>query len=162
GALCANGMAEAGEHTHPGLAARYPEHDELTAVRPVVQACALAYRGNRLLDWFERLGLNETGRGRRDGARESMRGAGANRIRVYLIDDHPIVREGFVRTLADEPDIEVVGHSGTAAEALTDTLALRPNVVLVDLSIPDRDGIELLAALRAQLPSSKLLVLSSY
>src|SRR5277367_5430698 len=85
-----------------------------------------------------------------------------NRIKIYLIDDHPIVREGFARAIADEADMEVVGQAGTAAEALKETIALKPDVVLVDLNIPDRDGIELLGALRAQLPAAKLLVLSGY
>ncbi len=85
-----------------------------------------------------------------------------NKIRIYLIDDHPIVREGFARAISDESDMEVVGQAGTAADALKETLTLKPDVVLVDLNIPDRDGIELLGALRAQLPSAKLLVLSGY
>jgi len=85
-----------------------------------------------------------------------------SKINVYLIDDHPVVREGFARALADEPDMAVVGQAGTAAEALRETAQCKPDVVLVDLNIPDRDGIELLGALRAQLPAAKLLVLSGY
>ena len=85
-----------------------------------------------------------------------------NRIKIVLIDDHPIVRDGFARAIADEPDMEIVGQAGTAAEALRETLSTKPDVVLVDLNIPDRDGIELLGALRAQLPTAKLLVLSGY
>jgi DNA-binding NarL/FixJ family response regulator len=86
----------------------------------------------------------------------------ATKIQIYLIDDHPIVREGFARAIADESDMLVVGQAGTAATALRETVTLKPDVVLVDLNIPDRDGIELLGALRAQLPTSKLLVLSGY
>jgi DNA-binding NarL/FixJ family response regulator len=85
-----------------------------------------------------------------------------SRIKIYLIDDHPIVREGFARAIADEPDMSVVGQAGTAADALKDTVSIKPDVLLVDLNIPDRDGIELLGALRAQLPAAKLLVLSGY
>src|SRR6185437_8193048 len=85
-----------------------------------------------------------------------------SRIKIYLIDDHPIVREGFARAISDEHDMEVVGQAGTAADALRETLTTKPDVVLVDLQIPDRDGIELLGALRAQLPATKLLVLSAY
>lgn len=91
-----------------------------------------------------------------------MGGTTLSRIKIVLIDDHPIVREGFARAIADEPDMEIVGQAGTAAEALRETLATKPDVVLVDLNIPDRDGIELLGALRAQLPTAKLLVLSGY
>src|SRR3954464_5411553 len=85
-----------------------------------------------------------------------------SRIKIYLIDDHPIVREGFARAIADERDMEVVGQAGTAADALRETITLKPDVALVDLNIPDRDGIELLGALRAQLSTAKLLVLSGY
>src|SRR4051812_46563136 len=85
-----------------------------------------------------------------------------SRIKIYLIDDHPIVREGFARAIADEPDMSVVGQAGTAADALKETVTIKPDVVLVDLNIPDRDGIELLGALRVQLPHAKLLVLSGY
>src|SRR3954465_564315 len=85
-----------------------------------------------------------------------------NRIKIYLIDDHPIVREGFARAIADEHDMSVVGQAGTAADSLKETVAIKPDVVLVDLNIPDRDGTELLGALRAQLPTTKLLVLSGY
>src|SRR3954454_24506031 len=88
--------------------------------------------------------------------------AALNRIKIVLIDDHPIVREGFARAIADEPDMSVVGQAGTAADPRKDTLTIKPDVVLVDLNIPDRDGIELLGALRAQLPAAKLLVLSGY
>jgi DNA-binding NarL/FixJ family response regulator len=86
----------------------------------------------------------------------------ARKLRIYLIDDHPVVREGFARAVADEPDMEVVGQAGTAADALRETAMCKPDVVLVDLNIPDRDGIELLGALRTQLQQSKLLVLSGY
>src|SRR4051794_21505432 len=86
----------------------------------------------------------------------------ASRIRVFLIDDHPVVREGFARALADERDMLVVGQAGTAAEAMKEAVALKPDVVLVDLNIPDRDGTELLGALHVQLPNTKLLVLSGY
>jgi DNA-binding NarL/FixJ family response regulator len=85
-----------------------------------------------------------------------------NSIRVYLIDDHPVLREGFAKALEAEPGMTVVGQAGTAAEALRDAQAIKPDVMLVDLNIPDRDGIELLAALRVQSPSTKLLVLSCY
>lgn len=91
-----------------------------------------------------------------------MREATLSRITVYLIDDHPIVRDAFASAIADEPDLVLVGQAGTASDALRETMATRPEVVLVDLNIPDRDGVELLGALRAQLPDTKLLVLSGY
>jgi two-component system, NarL family, nitrate/nitrite response regulator NarL len=86
----------------------------------------------------------------------------ARQVRVYLIDDHPIVREGFARALADEADIAVVGQAETAAAALKEAPLASPDVILVDLNMPDRDGIELIGALHARLPDVKLLVLSAY
>ncbi|WP_437659172.1 response regulator [Sorangium sp. So ce1182] len=86
----------------------------------------------------------------------------ASKLRIYLVDDHPVVREGFARALSDEPDLVVVGQAGTAADALRETASCEPDVVLVDLNLPDRDSIELLGALRAQLPQAKLLVLSGH
>jgi DNA-binding NarL/FixJ family response regulator len=85
-----------------------------------------------------------------------------NEIRVFLIDDHPIVRESFARALADENDLVVVGQADTAADALKHAPLAKPHVVLVDLAMPDRDGMELLAALRVCIPTAKLLVLSAY
>jgi DNA-binding NarL/FixJ family response regulator len=82
-------------------------------------------------------------------------------IKVFLIDDHPVVREGFVRALADEPGIEVVGEAENAAEALSLAPSRAPDVVLVDLNLPDRDGVELLGALRNVVPRAKLVVLSA-
>jgi len=83
-------------------------------------------------------------------------------IRVYVVDDHPIVCEGFATALADAPDIVVVGQADTAAEALKGAPFASPDVLLVDLNMPDRDGIELVGALHARMPEVKLLVLSAY
>ena len=91
-----------------------------------------------------------------------MQQAAPSGIKIYLIDDHPIVRDGFARAIADEPDMELVGQGGTAVDALRETMATKPDVVLVDLNLPDRDGIELLGTLSARLPAAKLLVLSGY
>lgn len=84
------------------------------------------------------------------------------KLRIYLIDDHPVVREGFARAVADEPDMQVVGQAATASEGLTEAKEIRPDVVLVDLNLPDRDGPELIAALREAIPESKLVVVSGY
>jgi DNA-binding NarL/FixJ family response regulator len=86
----------------------------------------------------------------------------SNIIRVFLIDDHPVLRDSLARALSMEPGMTVVGQAGTAAEAFNDLPAAKPDVVLVDLNIPDRDGIELLGALHTLHPYAKLLVLSGY
>ncbi len=91
-----------------------------------------------------------------------MHESSSRKVRVYLIDDHPIVREGFARALTDSPDIAVVGQADTAADALKEAPFTSPDVILVDLNMPDRDGIELIGALHARMPDVKLLVLSAY
>ncbi len=62
-------------------------------------------------------------------------------IRVIVIDDHPVVREGLVAVLGDRPDVDVVGSAGTAEEAIELTERTRPDVVLLDLELPGLDGI---------------------
>jgi len=84
------------------------------------------------------------------------------KLRIYLIDDHPVVREGFARAVADQADMEVVGQAATAADSLAQVKEIRPDIVLVDLNLPDRDGPELISALREMLPESKLVVVSGY
>jgi DNA-binding NarL/FixJ family response regulator len=83
-------------------------------------------------------------------------------IRVFLVDDHEVVRRGVAEVLEDDPGITVVGEAGSVAEALTRVPAARPDVVVVDMRLPDGDGAEVCAALRARLPLLRCLVLTSY
>jgi two-component system response regulator DevR len=83
-------------------------------------------------------------------------------IRVYLLDDHEIVRRGLRGLLEEEPDIEVVGEAGTVAEAIPAILQLRPDVAILDGRLPDGSGIEVCREVRAVDPSIKGLVLTSY
>jgi DNA-binding NarL/FixJ family response regulator len=87
---------------------------------------------------------------------------GTQPIRLFLIDDHPVVREGFAALLADEVDVVLAGDAATAAEGLAGVVALRPDVVLVDLALPDRDGPGLITALREAAPAARIVVLSAY
>jgi DNA-binding NarL/FixJ family response regulator len=91
-----------------------------------------------------------------------MVGDPRERIRLYLIDDHPVVRECLARAVSAEDDLEVVGEAATAMDGLAGAVAARPNVVVVDMHLPDRDGPDLIAALRAALPAARLLVVSGY
>jgi two-component system response regulator DevR len=82
-------------------------------------------------------------------------------LRVYLLDDHDVVREGL-RFLLERHDIEVVGESGTAAEATARIPALRPDVAVLDARLPDGSGIEVCRAVRSVDPGIKALILTSY
>lgn len=83
-------------------------------------------------------------------------------IRVLIADDHPVVRGGLKSFLAARRGIEVVGEAADGAEALARALATRPDVVLMDLEMPQLDGAETVRALHRQLPAAKVLVLSGY
>jgi DNA-binding NarL/FixJ family response regulator len=84
------------------------------------------------------------------------------RIRVFLLDDHEIVRRGVQELLEAEEDIEVVGEASTAAEALARVPALRPDVAVLDVRLPDGDGVTVCRELRSQLPAMACLMLTSF
>ena len=67
-----------------------------------------------------------------------------SRKQVYLVDDHPIVRQGLIKLIEQEDELEVCGESGTVADALEDLKTLGPDVVLVDISLEDSNGLELI------------------
>ena len=81
-----------------------------------------------------------------------------SKFRVFLVDDHPIVRRGFQLLLSMEPDLMVCGEADNGPSALQKILALKPDVVIVDLSLKSSSGLELIKQLRAQELKAKLLV----
>jgi two-component system, NarL family, response regulator DevR len=83
-------------------------------------------------------------------------------IRVYLLDDHEVVRQGLRALLEGTGDIEVVGESGTAAEAASRIPALRPDVAVLDARLPDGSGIEVCRSVRSVDASIGALILTSY
>lgn len=84
-------------------------------------------------------------------------------IRVLLVDDHEMVRAGLRALLRKAAaDVEVVGEVGTVAQALEAAARLRPNVVLMDLRLPDGSGIEACREIRSELPEVRVLILTSY
>ncbi|MER6103346.1 response regulator transcription factor [Streptomyces sp. NPDC001832] len=83
-------------------------------------------------------------------------------IRVFLLDDHEVVRRGVQDLLDAEPDIEVVGDAGTAAHALVRGPALRPDVAILDVRLPDGDGITVCRELRSWMPELACLMLTSF
>ncbi|SDN50959.1 response regulator [Actinacidiphila guanduensis] len=83
-------------------------------------------------------------------------------IRVFLLDDHEVVRRGVHDLLDAEPDIEVVGEAGTAGRALARGPALRPDVAVLDVRLPDGDGITVCRELRSATPGLACLMLTSF
>ncbi|WP_439681286.1 response regulator [Embleya sp. MST-111070] len=83
-------------------------------------------------------------------------------IRVFLLDDHEVVRRGLADLLGDEPDIEIVGESGSAAEAARRIPALRPDVAILDGRLPDGSGIDVCREVRSRFPEINALILTSY
>ena len=83
-------------------------------------------------------------------------------IRVLVVDDHPIVRQGLVAVLDDEPDFAVVGSAGSAEEAVALAAGLRPDVVLLDLELSGLDGVAAIPHLAEVSPDSRILVFTAY
>ena len=85
-----------------------------------------------------------------------------NPIRVFLLDDHEVVRRGLTDLLDAEPDISVVGDADTVEHALVRGPALRPHVAVLDVRLPDGDGITVCRELRSQMPELACLMLTSF
>src|SRR5688572_14550095 len=83
-------------------------------------------------------------------------------IRVLLTDDHAIVRKGVRALLATERDIQVVGEAGNGAEAVAKAETLCPDVILMDLMMPELDGIEATRQITAKIPGARVIVLTSF
>src|SRR6059036_2053876 len=81
-------------------------------------------------------------------------------VRVLIVDDHAVVRTGIRLLLVQEPDIEPVGEAGSAREAIFEARSLKPDVILMDVVMPDGNGLEAIPALLHENPESKVLVLS--
>jgi DNA-binding NarL/FixJ family response regulator len=81
-------------------------------------------------------------------------------LRVLIVDDHAVVRAGLRLLLEAEPDIEPVGEAGTGREAVFQSRSLKPDVILLDVVMPDQSGLEVLPTLLHERPEAKVLVLS--
>ncbi|HEY5985420.1 MAG TPA: response regulator transcription factor [Streptosporangiaceae bacterium] len=87
---------------------------------------------------------------------------GQPRIRVFLLDDHEVVRRGLRDLLMAEADIDVVGEAGTMASALGRMAAVRPDVAVLDVRLPDGDGVSVCREIRSSLPDTACLMLTGY
>ncbi len=81
---------------------------------------------------------------------------------VLVVDDHPLIREGVLASLAGAPDLEVVGEAADGLEAEEKACELRPDIVLLDIGLPIRDGVETARAIRASLSDTKIIILTAW
>jgi two-component system response regulator NreC len=82
------------------------------------------------------------------------------KIRLLLVDDHAVVRSGLRMLLENEADVEIIGEAGTAAEALASAADLRPDLILMDIGLPDKSGIDATRDIKAQFPEVAIVALT--
>jgi len=81
---------------------------------------------------------------------------------VYFVDDHTILREGLVLIFQSNPDFQILGQAGTAENAFPEILKLKPNLLVLDISLPGKSGLELASEIRSSLPLTKIILLSRH
>jgi DNA-binding NarL/FixJ family response regulator len=86
----------------------------------------------------------------------------AAKTKILIVDDHPMMREGLAQLIGQQPDMEVCGQAGDAHDGLKQVKLLKPNLVLVDLTLPGRDGLELIKDIQALEAGVMVLVLSMH
>ena len=86
----------------------------------------------------------------------------SKRIRILIAEDHSVVREGLASVLDFERDMTVVGHAKDGREAVMRFRELKPDIVLMDLAMPELDGVGAIAAIRKESPDARILVLTTY
>lgn len=95
-------------------------------------------------------------------AAPSLAGRLQSPIRILTVDDHPLLREGIAGTLEDEPDLRLVAEAASGQEALARFREHRPDITLMDVRLPDMDGIDCMASLRQEFPDARIIILTTY
>jgi DNA-binding NarL/FixJ family response regulator len=83
------------------------------------------------------------------------------RIRVFCVDDHPLLREGITTLINNQPDMAVVGEAATSQDAVGGYRQHRPDVVLMDIRLPDKSGIDTMIAIRNEFPEARIIMLTT-
>ncbi|MGV0992162.1 MAG: hypoxia response regulator transcription factor DosR/DevR [Mycobacterium sp.] len=83
-------------------------------------------------------------------------------VTVFLVDDHEVVRRGLIGLLSSDPDLDVIGEAGSVAQAMAQVPALKPDVAVLDVRLPDGNGIELCRDLLSKMPDLRCLMLTSF
>jgi DNA-binding NarL/FixJ family response regulator len=82
--------------------------------------------------------------------------------KVFIVDDHPMMREGLAQWIGQDPGLEVCGQAGDASEALEKIALLKPDLVLTDITLPGKSGLELIKDIQTRQPGARVLVLSMH
>src|SRR5215813_9100310 len=82
-------------------------------------------------------------------------------IRVLSVDDHPMLRDGIAALIASQPDLEVVGEASDGREAVEQFRKHRPDITLMDLQMPEMNGIDAIGAIRAEFPEARIIVFTT-
>ena len=88
--------------------------------------------------------------------------ADASRIRILMVDDHPLVREGIAGLVGVQPDMTLVGEACNGREAIQQFRTYRPDITLMDLQMPEMNGLDALIAIRNEFPDARVIVLTTY
>jgi DNA-binding NarL/FixJ family response regulator len=88
--------------------------------------------------------------------------ADGTQIRILTVDDHPVVRQGIAGMIAIEPDMTLVGEASNGREAIQQFRAHRPDITLMDIQMPELNGLDALIAIRNEFPDAKIVMLTTY
>jgi DNA-binding NarL/FixJ family response regulator len=94
--------------------------------------------------------------------KQELMSSGISQIRILTVDDHPVVRQGIAGLLAIQSDISLVGEASNGRDAIQQFRAHRPDITLMDLQMPEMNGIDALIAIRNEFPDAKVIVLTTY
>ena len=97
-----------------------------------------------------------------EGERNEIMSTGPSVIRILTVDDHPMLREGIAALVASQPDMKLVAEASTGREAVEQFRKHKPDLTLMDLQMPEMDGIEAMAAICGEFPEARIIVLTTY
>ena len=83
-------------------------------------------------------------------------------IRILTVDDHPLLRSGIAALIADQKDMALAGEAATGREAVEEFRRLKPDITLMDIQMPEMDGIDAIIAIRGEFPAARIIVLTTY
>jgi DNA-binding NarL/FixJ family response regulator len=97
-----------------------------------------------------------------EGNGDEIMSANSSQIRILVVDDHPLLRQGIAGLVADQSDMSVVAEAANGREAILQFRAHRPDVTLMDLQMPEMNGLDAIVAIRGEFPEARIIVLTAY